>query len=105
MIGSHGDYLSTFKIGFNRFQSDRLKFILVTSKIRRNEEFLSTILDSSSYERTSLHSKKEIGLFLRQISARKETKVTKTLFVGARVTFWRATNEEVKVLFYDDSSI
>jgi hypothetical protein len=71
VFGSNGDYLSTFIRGFNSFQLERLKPILVTSKTRQHEELLSNILDGSSDERTSLYSIKEIGLFLRQMSKKK----------------------------------
>jgi hypothetical protein len=66
---------------------------------------LSNILDSTSDERASLYSIKEIGLSLRQMSARKETKVIKAIFNGCRVTFRRGHNSVVSVESYDDSKI
>jgi hypothetical protein len=105
MFGSNGDYLSAFVKAFNRFQSDRLKGIHVISKTRQNEEFLSEIFNCSSDERTTIYSMKEIGLFIRGMSMRKETKVTKTIFNGCRVTTRIGSYSQVKVMFYDDSTI
>jgi hypothetical protein len=105
VFDSNGDYLGTFIKGFSRFRFDRLKPILVTSKTRQYEKLLSNILDGSSDERTRLSSIKEIGLFLRQMTARKEIKLTKAIFNGCRVTFRRSTCNEVNVEFYDDSTI
>jgi hypothetical protein len=105
VFGSNGEYLRTFIKGFSRFQLDRLKSILVTSKTRHHEELLTNILDGSSDERTSLYSIKEIGLFLRGMTARTKTKVTRAIFDGCRVTFRRGTYNVVYVEFYDDSII
>jgi hypothetical protein len=105
MFGSNGDYLSAFVNAFNRFQSDRLEVIHVISKTRQNEEFLSEFFNGSSDERTTLYSVKVIGLFIRGISMRKETKVTKTIFNSCRVTTRRGSQNQGKVVFYDDSNI
>lgn len=104
-FGSNGDYLNAFVKAFNRFQSDRLEGIHVISKTRQNEEFLSVIFNGSSDERTTLYSIKEIGSFIRGMNMRKETKVTKTIFNGCRVTTRKGSYSQVKVMFYDDSTI